>query len=93
MFNKQFLINNSYQYSPPSILSKDENGNFLNNGPRNSIVGVGDSVVFDFSGVTKGSNEPRFVELKFLMLPYESSKNTTRKSIFLILKMMSIFLI
>ncbi len=86
LLNKQFLINNSYQYSPPSILSKDENGNFLNNGPRNSIVGVGDSVVFDFSGVTKGSNEPRFVELKFLMLPYESSKNTTRKSIFFDIK-------
>ena len=82
LFDKQFTINNSYQYSPPSINSKDQNGTFLNKGPKNTIVKNGDKIIFDFSGLEKGTNKPRFVELKFLMLPYESSKNSTRKSIF-----------
>ena len=82
LFDKQFTINNSYQYSPPSINSQDQNGNFLNNGPKNTIVKNGDKIIFDFSGLIKGTNQPRFVELKFLMLPYESSKNSTKKSIF-----------
>ena len=82
LFDKQFTINNSYNYSPPSINSLDQSGNFLNKGPKNTVVSKGDQLLFDFSGLDKGTNKPRFVELKFLMLPYESSKNSTRKSIF-----------
>lgn len=82
LFDKQFTINNSYNYSPPSIMSLDQSGNFLNNGPKNTVVDNGDKILFDFSGLDKGTNKPEFVELKFLMLPYESSKNSTRKSIF-----------
>ena len=82
LFDKQFTINNSYNYSPPSINSLDQIGNFLNKGPKNTVVNKGDQILFDFSGLDKGTNKPKFVELKFLMLPYESSKNSTRKSIF-----------
>lgn len=82
LFDKQFTINNSYNYSPPSISSLDQSGNFLNQGPKNTIVKKGEKILFDFSGLEKGTNKPKFVELKFLMLPYESSKNTTRKSVF-----------
>ncbi len=82
LFDKQFVINNSYNYSPPSIKSIDQSGNFFNQGPKNTIVKNSDKILFDFSGLEKGTNKPKFVELNFLMLPYESSKNSKRKSIF-----------
>mgnify|MGYP001295482618 CR=1 FL=1 len=73
LFDKQFTINNSYDYSPPSINSLDQTGNFLNKGPKNTVVNKGDQILFDFSGLDKGTNKPKFVELKFIMLPLSIS--------------------
>jgi len=84
IFDKQFLINNSYNYSPPTLNSKDIDGNFVNSGPRNINISIGDKVRFDFSGIASGTNIPKFAELKFTMNPYGSSgKLSKSRSIFI----------
>jgi len=83
VFNKQFLINDSYTYSSPTLESSDENGEFLNSGPRNKIVKQGDKISFDFSGINKGSSNIKFIEMKFQMNPLSgSSKKSTERSLF-----------
>ena len=73
IFDKQFLINNSYNYLPPTLTSTDSDGSFINNGPNNTSVSDGDRVVFDFSGVNIRSSSLKFAELKFTMNPLNSS--------------------
>ena len=84
IFDKQFLINNSFNYSPPTLNSKDVDGNFVNSGPSNINISIGDIVRFDFSGIVPGTNIPKFAELKFTMNPYGSSgKLSKSRSIFI----------
>ena len=84
IFDKQFLINNSFNYSPPTLNSKDVDGNFVNSGPSNINILIGDIVRFDFSGIVPGTNIPKFAELKFTMNPYGSSgKLSKSRSIFI----------
>ena len=82
LLGKQFLINNSFDYSPPALSGKSSDGSFLNTGPKEQILKKGDKVDFTFEGLRIGSSKPKFVEIRFLMLPYESSKLTTSKTIF-----------
>ena len=84
IFDKQFLINNSFNYSPPTLNSKDVDGNFVNSGPSNINISIGDIVRFDFSGIVPGTNIPKFAELKFTMNPYGSSgKLSKSRSVFI----------
>ena len=88
LFNKSFVINsNASSYTPPSINSADQvSGEFLNTGPRNQIVNVGDVVSFNFNGIVDGSSKAKFVKLKFQMVPDTgSSKKTKYKDVYLIL--------
>ena len=84
IFDKQFLINNSYDYIPPSLSSTDVDGSFINSGPKNTNISIGEKVRFDFSGIVPGTNTPKFVELKFTMNPFQSSgKLSKSRSIFM----------
>ena len=88
LFNKSFVINsNGSSYTPPSMNSADQvSGEFLNTGPRNQIVNVGDVVSFNFNGIVDGSSKAKFVKLKFQMVPDTgSSKKTKYKDVYLIL--------
>jgi len=83
IFDKQFLINNSYNYEPPTLLGSEPSGEFINKGPKNIEVAIGDKIIFDFQGINSVSSEPKFVELKFKMNPYGSSgKLSDSRSIF-----------
>lgn len=86
LFNKSFVINsNGSSYTPPSITSADEiSGEFLNSGPKNQIVNVGDIVRFNFNGIVDGSSEAKFAKFKFQMIPDTgSNKKTKYKDIYL----------
>lgn len=84
IFDKQFLINNSYDYIPPSLSSTDVDGSFINSGPKNINISIGEKVRFDFSGIVPGTNTPKFAELKFTMNPFQSSgKLSKSRSIFM----------
>ena len=83
IFDKQFLINNSYNYSPPTLLGTSTDGDFINEGPKNTNVSTGEKVIFNFSGLTPGTSTPKFVEIKFTMNPYGSSDKLSKtRSIF-----------
>ena len=83
IFDKQFLINNSYNYSPPTLLGISTAGDLINEGPKNTNVSKGEKVIFDFSGLTPGTSTPKFAEIKFTMNPYGSSdKRSKTRSIF-----------
>jgi len=70
-------------YKVPTLSSIDVNSNtFLNTGPRELELFTGDSISFDFAGISKGSSEINFVELEFYMNPLGSKKSKTRKVIF-----------
>ena len=87
LFNKSFVINsNGFSYTPPSINSSDEvSGEFLNTGPKNQVVNVGDVVSFNFNGIVDGSSKTEFVKLKFQMIPDTgSNKKTKYKEVYLI---------
>ena len=61
-------------------------GEFLNTGPRNQIVNVGDVVSFNFNGIVDGSSKAKFVKLKFQMVPDTgSNKKTKYKDVYLII--------
>ena len=88
LFNKSFVINsNGSSYTPPSITSADQiSGEFLNSGPKNQVVNVGDVVSFNFNGIVDGSSKAKFVKLKFQMVPDTgSNKKTKYKDVYLIL--------
>ena len=88
LFNKSFVINsNSFSYTPPSINSADQiSGEFLNSGPKNQVVNVGDIVSFNFNGIVDGSSKAKFVKLKFQMTPDTgSNKKTKYKDVYLTL--------
>jgi len=88
LFNKSFVINsNGSSYTPPSINSADQiSGEFLNTGPKNQVVNVGDVVSFNFNGIVDGSSKAEFVKLKFQMVPDTGSdKKTKYKDVYLIL--------
>ena len=88
LFNKSFVINsNSSSYTPPSINSADQiSGEFLNSGPKNQVVNVGDIVSFNFNGIVDGSSKAKFVKLKFQMTPDTgSNKKTKYKDVYLTL--------
>jgi len=83
IFDKQFLINNSYNYLPPTLSGTDSDGSFINKGPKNTSVSDGDRVVFDFSGVNVRSSSLKFAELKFTMNPINSSGKISKiRSVF-----------
>ena len=85
IFNKSFIISESNnKYSPPSLKSTDsDSGGFANSGPRNVNTSAGSEVVFNFSGLQKGSSDLKFVEIKFQMLPTTgSTKSSTNRSVF-----------
>ena len=85
IFNKSFIVSESNnEYSPPTLKSIDSNsGSFANSGPRNVNISAGSEVVFNFSGLQKGSSDLQFVEVKFQMLPTTgSSKSSTNRSVF-----------
>ena len=85
IFNKSFIVNElNNAYSPPTLKSIDsDSGSFANIGPRNVNISSGSEVVFDFSGLQKGSSDLQFVEIKFQMLPTTgSTKSSTNRSIF-----------
>ena len=85
IFNKSFIVNESNnEYSPPILKSIDsDSGSFANSGPRNVNVSAGSEVVFNFSGLQKGSSDLQFVEIKFQMLPTTgSTKSSTNRSVF-----------
>jgi len=85
IFNKSFIISESNnKYSPPSLKSTDsDSGGFANSGPRNVNTSAGSEVVFNFSGLQKGSSDLKFVEIKFQMLPTTgSTKSSTKRSVF-----------
>jgi len=85
IFNKSFIVSESNNaYSPPTLKSTDpDTGIFANSGPRNINTTAGSEVVFNFSGLQKGSSDLQFVEIKFQMLPTTgSSKPSTSRSIF-----------
>jgi peptidoglycan hydrolase-like protein with peptidoglycan-binding domain len=70
-------------YKVPTLSSIDTTSNtFLNTGPREQELFTGDSISFDFAGISKGSSEINFVELEFYMNPLGSKKSKTRKVIF-----------
>jgi hypothetical protein len=79
LFDKAFVINSGGQsYTPPSLNASDQvSGDFLNDGPKNLVVGEGDIVNFNFNGVVDGSSTTRFVKLKFQLQPDTGS---TKKS-------------
>ena len=84
IFDKQFLINNSSNYAPPSLQGKDSLGAFKNIGPQDINISKGDQITFNLSGLTQGSSELQILELNFQMLPYVSSnKPSTSRSIYL----------
>ena len=88
LFNKSFVINsNGSSYTPPSITSADQiSGEFLNSGPKNQVVNVGDVVSFNFNGIVDGSSKAKFVKLKFQMVPDTgSNKKTKYKDVYLTL--------
>ena len=85
IFNKSFIVNElNNSYSPPTLKSTDsDSGNFANSGPRNVNISPGSEVVFNFSGLQKGSSDLQFVEIKFQMLPTTgSTKSSTNRSMF-----------
>ena len=85
IFNKSFIVSESNnEYSPPTLKSIDSNsGSFANSGPRNVNISAGSEVVFNFSGLQKGSSDLQFVEVKFQMLPTTgSSKSSSNRSVF-----------
>ena len=85
IFNKSFIISESNnKYSPPTLKSTDsDSGGFSNSGPRNVNTSAGSEVVFNFSGLQKGSSDLKFVEIKFQMLPTTgSTKSSTNRSVF-----------
>ena len=83
IFDKQFLINNSYNYEPPTLSGTEPSGNFINKGPKNIDVTTGDKLIFNFQGIDFVGSEPKFVELKFKMNPYSSSeKLSSSKALF-----------
>lgn len=85
IFNKSFIVNESNnEYSPPILKSTDsDSGSFANNGPRNVNISAGSEVVFNFSGLQKGSSDLQFIEIKFKMLPTTgSTKSSTNRSVF-----------
>lgn len=70
-------------YKVPTLSSIDlTSSTFLNTGPREQELFIGDSISFDFAGISKGSSEINFVELEFYMNPLGSKKSKTRKVIF-----------
>ena len=89
IFNKSFIVNElNNEYSPPTLKSIDsDSGSFANSGPRNVNISAGSEVVFNFSGLQKGSSNLKFLEIKFQMLPTAgSTKSSTNRSIFFAVK-------
>lgn len=87
LFNKSFVINsNGSSYTAPSMNSTDQiSGEFLNTGPKNRVINVGDVVSFNFNGIVDGSSKAKFVKLKFQMVPDTGSdKKTKYKDVYLI---------
>lgn len=86
LFDKVFVLNSGGQsYTPPSINASDQvSGEFLNTGPLDLVVGEGDSVVFDFSGIVDGSSKTKFARINFQLVPDTgSSKKSKTRSIYL----------
>jgi hypothetical protein len=70
-------------YKAPTVSSMDETSNtFLNTGPREKELSIGDSISFNFAGISKGSSDINFIELEFFMNPLGSKNSKTRKVIF-----------
>jgi len=70
-------------YKEPTIVSIDSESNtFLNSGPIDQSLTIGDRISFNFDGINKGSKEINFVELEFFMNPIGSKKSKIRKVIF-----------
>jgi len=70
-------------YVFPDMYSIDQStGQFINLGPREATYSKGDTISFDFAGIVSGSNEIRFIELGFKMLPTGSKSTSSRKIIF-----------
>lgn len=84
LLNKEFIITDSpTNYEPPILEGTDSStGSFINDGPRNLTVGLGEDVEFNFSGLKPNSSIIQFVKLNFQMSPLDNSKLTSKKSIF-----------
>lgn len=82
LFNKQFVINSSFNYSHPSFRGiESATGNFVNDGPRNKNIDKGDKVKFSFNGIKTNSSHVDFVKMNFQMIPLDNSKKSKTKSI------------
>lgn len=81
--NKEFVISDSnFTYQAPSLLAYDQDTNgFINDGPRDITVSEGDRVLFDFTGLTKGTSDIKFVKLNFQLIPTDSLKLSKSKSV------------
>ena len=88
LFDKAFVVNSGGQsYTPPSINSSDlVSGEFLNSGPRDLVVKVGDEIKFNFNGIVDGSSKTKFIKIKFQLLPDSgSTKKSKYKEIYMTL--------
>ena len=81
--NKEFVISDSnFTYQAPSLLAYDQDTNgFINDGPRDITVSEGDQVLFDFTGLTQGTSDIKFVKLNFQLIPTDSLKLSKSKSV------------
>ena len=84
LLNKEFIITDSpINYEAPVLQGTDSStGSFINDGPRNLTISLGDDVEFNFSGLKSNSSIIKFVKLNFQMSPLNNSKLTSKKSIF-----------
>jgi hypothetical protein len=57
-------------------------GQFLNIGPKDENLSLGDSLSFDFAGIVAGSNEIKYIELEFDMFPTGTKLTSSRKIVF-----------
>ena len=81
--DKFYLHQGIKDYIFPDMFATDlSTGQFLNIGPKDENLSLGDSISFDFAGIVSGSNEIKYIELEFDMFPTGTKSTSSRKIVF-----------
>ncbi len=81
--DKFYLHQGIKDYIFPEMFATDPStGQFLNTGPKDENLSLGDLISFDFAGIVSGSNEIKYIELEFDMFPTEEKFTSSRKIVF-----------
>ena len=81
--DKFYLHQGIKDYIFPEMFATDPStGQFLNIGPKDENLSLGDSLSFDFAGIVSGSNEIKYIELEFDMFPTGTKLTSSRKIVF-----------